>query len=118
MAKNESDVRKVTRDELVHLMHSQPIILIDVLPHDHFQRVHLPGAINVPLGVLRDLAPLLFGKYATLVVYCANFDCTASPTAAKILMQLGFTDVYDFAGGIQDWWDGGFPVVEEEEQAA
>jgi rhodanese-related sulfurtransferase len=116
MANEEQEVREISRDELMHKFHTgQPFVLVDVLPHEHFTRVHLPGAVNVPLNTLRELAPLLFGKNDQIIVYCANFQCTASPTAAKLLMQLGFTDVLDFAGGILDWEEGGFPVVRGEE---
>ncbi|HEX2948353.1 MAG TPA: rhodanese-like domain-containing protein [Armatimonadota bacterium] len=116
MEHQEPVVHEISRDELVHKMHSgDRFILVDVLSHEHFQRVHLPGAINVPLNPLRDLAPQLLGKQDQIIVYCANFDCTASPTAAKILTQLGFENVLDYAGGILDWEEGGMPVVRGQE---
>lgn len=116
MAENAPDVRDITRDALVHKMHSgERFVLVDVLPHDHFERVHLPGAINIPVNMLRDLAPLVLGKRDQVIVYCANFDCTASPTAARILQQMGYTDVLDYAGGIQDWDEGGLPLLWGEE---
>lgn len=115
MAKDEEAIREISRDELVHKMHSgDPMVLVDVLTHEHFLRVHLPGAINIPVNLLRDLAPLVLGKHDQIILYCANFQCHASPTAAKILMQLGYTDVLDFTGGILDWEEGGLPVVREE----
>lgn len=105
-------IREITRDELLAAMRNgERFVLIDVLLHDHFERVHLPGAINVPVTLIRDLAPLLFGRHDRLIVYCASFECSASRTAANILMQLGFTDVQDYQGGIRDWEEGDQPVV-------
>lgn len=112
MAEEKSEVREITREALVEKRRrGEPFVLVDVLSHEHFEHIHLPGAVNVPLPVLRDLAPVLFGKHDQLVTYCANSECTASATAAKLLVQLGFTDVYEYTGGITDWIDGGQPVV-------
>ncbi|HEY3377580.1 MAG TPA: rhodanese-like domain-containing protein [Armatimonadota bacterium] len=114
MAKEDRAVQEIARDEFVHKWHSgEPFILIDVLPHEHFLRVHLPRAINVPVNLLHDLAPLLFGQHDQLVVYCSNSACQASATAAKILMLLGYDNVLDYAGGILDWEEGGLPVIRE-----
>ena len=115
MVDQEPEVNKITRDELLQKMQrGERFVLIDVLSHEHFLRVHLPGAINIPLNTLRDLAPQLLGMQDEIIVYCANFHCTASPTAAKMLMQLGYTNVRDFAGGILDWEEGGQPVIRSE----
>ena len=112
----QTPVREITREELVQKrQQGEAFILVDVLSHEHFSHVHLPGAINVPLQLMRDLAPLLFSKQDPIIVYCANPECTASPTAAKILLQLGYTDVLDYAGGIQDWLDHDLPVIHKPE---
>jgi rhodanese-related sulfurtransferase len=102
-----SDMREISRQALLDKRkRGEAFVLVDVLAHDHFTHVHLPGAINVPVNLLRDLAPLLFGLHEGIVVYCANPACSASMTAAKILGQLGFTRVYDYTGGIEDWEEG------------
>ncbi|MHB0937227.1 MAG: rhodanese-like domain-containing protein [Armatimonadota bacterium] len=109
---SEPPVREISLDELVEKRRrGEPFILVNVLLHEDFEHIHIPGSINVPLPDLRELAPLLFGKDDQVIVYCSSFDCTASPTAAKILMQLGFSDVLDFAGGIKEWVETGQPVV-------
>ncbi|MHB9024040.1 MAG: rhodanese-like domain-containing protein [Armatimonadota bacterium] len=112
MPHQKPGVREVTREELVRMrQQGEPFILVNVLPHEEFAHVHIPGSINVPLLVLRELAPLLFGEHDTLIMYCSREECTASPTAVKILLQMGFTDVADYHGGMQDWIDAGLPVV-------
>jgi len=112
MTDDTKAVVELTREELVaRWQRGEPFHLIDVLPHEHYTRLHLPGSMNVPLPVLRDLAPLLFGHTEHLIVYCANTQCTASTTAAKILLQLGFQYVWVYAAGMQDWYDAGLPVV-------
>ena len=85
--------------------------MVDVLPHEHFTRVHLPGAVNVPLSLLHELAPLILSPLDEIIVYCASFACTASTTAVKILQRDGYEHVLDYKGGIQDWAEGGLPVL-------
>lgn len=112
MTAHDPDVRAITRDELLHKTHSGAMfVLVDVLPHEQFLQAHLPGSINVPVNLLRDLAPLLFGRDDEIVVYCSNPECTQSTTAAKILMQLGYTQVLAYEGGIMEWYEAGLPLV-------
>jgi len=112
MTESSPEVREISLDTLVEKRRrGEPLMLVDVLPHEHFAHIHIPGSINVPLEDLRALAPLLFGKGDQLIIYCTSIDCTASPTAVKILQQLGFTDVLDFAGGLAAWVQAGQPIV-------
>jgi rhodanese-related sulfurtransferase len=41
-------------------------------------------------------------------VYCASRSCTASPTLAQKLVDIGFTNVVDFEGGIAEWEHAGY----------
>ena len=40
-----------------------------------------------------------------VVVYCANKECDASPKAAQKLEEAGFTQVFDYEGGTEDWFE-------------
>jgi rhodanese-related sulfurtransferase len=91
----------------------EPIRLIDVLPPEHFQAVHLPGAESIPLEELRGRAPEQLEKGETIVVYCSGPDCGLSPRAARILEDLGFGDVHHFEGGIVEWRRSGRPLVRD-----
>ena len=46
-------------------------------------------------------------KSTTLVFYCANPRCTASHTAAKRAVSLGYSDVRVMSAGIAGWKDSG-----------
>ena len=67
-------VATITRDELKKKMdRGDKFKLVETLPEGSFQQVHLPGATNLPLDQLRELAPkLLPDKNAEIVVYCAS----------------------------------------------
>lgn len=48
-------------------------ILMETLAPEAYDHAHLPGAVNVPLDRLQELAPKLApAKDAEIVVYCAS----------------------------------------------
>ena len=50
------------------------VAVVDVLPPTSFAHSHIPGAINLPLADIRDLADkVLPDKSQEIIVYCATF---------------------------------------------
>ena len=47
------------------------------------------------------------------VVYCYDHECDLSARGARLLEQLGFRDVYDYAGSKTAWLAEGLPVEGE-----
>jgi rhodanese-related sulfurtransferase len=48
-------------------------VLVETLPKQAYDHAHLPGAINMPLEQLHELAPqLLPDQNADIVVYCTS----------------------------------------------
>lgn len=93
--------------------------LVEVLPRESFLESHLPGAINIPGDELREQAPRkLPDTSREIVVYCANPSCKASPRAARLLEDLGYENVKDYAGGKEHWKEGGLPLEEGEPAGA
>ncbi len=86
--------------------------VVNVLSEEQFRQVHIPGSISVPGGEgfeerAREQLP---DKGQEVVVYCASFHCQASPTAAKKLGGMGYTNVVDFEGGMKAWQEAGYDV--------
>lgn len=78
-------------------------ILINTLPTNDFLKSHIPGSISLPADQIPQKARELFGKHDWIVVYCANQKCEASHKAAELLEKAGFTNVYRFVGGLEEW---------------
>jgi rhodanese-related sulfurtransferase len=88
----------------------QPV-LVEALPRKYFDDGHLPGARHLPHDQVRVLAPtLLPDLQAEVVVYCASDTCQNSHIAARVLEQIGYSNVAVYAGGKKDWSEGGLPL--------
>jgi rhodanese-related sulfurtransferase len=110
-------VRTISIEALVAWLESpEPPRLIDVLSAEHFRSVHLPRAENIPRDQLAVRAPQEIDPGEPVVVYCSDRDCRESPRAAAILEELGYREVFHFAGGITEWRRRGLPVVRSERE--
>lgn len=90
------------------------ITVIDVLPREHHEKEHIPGALNIPVkdaDFVEQVTQQVDEKIAPIVVYCASRECDLSPTAAKQLDEAGFANVSDFEGGIEEWKAQGYEVA-------
>ncbi len=99
----------ITREELKAKMEGKDdFVLVEVLDATAYLMSHLPGAINLPLARFDELVgSVLPDKSAEIVVYCATPTCHASDEAAQRLIEMGYTNVKDYAGGKQDWFNAG-----------
>lgn len=89
----------------------RPPVVINTLQRDAHEARHIPGSVNVPTEEIDRVETLVPNKDERIVVYCANADCDASPTAAKALREEGYTNVIDFEEGYAGWRQAGYPLV-------
>ena len=77
-------------------------IILDVREQDEYDAKHIPDAILLPVGMIdEDTAEgVIPEKDSIVLVYCRSGN--RSKTASNKLVQLGYTQVYEF-GGINDW---------------
>lgn len=77
------------------------IILLDVRSRDEYMKKHIKSSTLIPVNVLANEAgKRLPNKDADIFVYCASGS--RSSMAAKILLKMGYTKVYNM-GGIFNW---------------
>lgn len=85
-------------------------VLVNALGREAFADERIPGSISIPAGDALRLAGDVLATDQPIVVYCASRNCTASPTLAQKLVDLGFTDVTDFEGGTDEWERAGYAL--------
>mgnify|MGYP003610924680 FL=1 len=93
--------------------------VIDVREPGEYAQGHLPGAINLPRGVLEfqieahpamacSTTEALQARDRPLLVYCLTGGRSA--LAALSLQELGFRHVRSMAGGVKAWSAAGLPL--------
>ena len=99
--------RTVTREELQARLAANPnLVLLEALPEKYYNDWHLPGARHFPHDQARELAARVVpDKQSEVVVYCASKTCQNSHIAARVLEQIGYTNVAVYGGGKEDWAD-------------
>ena len=74
--------------------------VIDVRANNQYEAGHIEGAINIPLGDLKEKT-LSFDKEQKYVVHC-NKGVTGN-AAQNLLLNLGFKNVYNLSGGYKNY---------------
>ena len=98
---------------------SKPVLL-DVREPAEFAALHIPGAINVPRGVVEqscewdfdETLPLLAaGRGLDIVVLCRSGYRSA--LVADVMQQMGYTGVVSLKTGVRGWNDFEQPLVDD-----
>jgi rhodanese-related sulfurtransferase len=101
----------ISRDELQRRIEQGNITVLEALPASYWEAEHLPGAIAFPLDDIDgQAAGLLPDKAAAIAVYCSNSVCNNSHVVAARLTELGYTSVFRYTEGKQDWIEAGLPI--------
>lgn len=87
--------------------------LIDILPPDHFENVHIPGAENACVffvSFIDDLATLVADKTIKIVVYGSSKQSHDTKIAIEKMSRAGYLNVYELEGGIKAWREAGYAL--------
>ena len=98
---SEVEYIRITPQQAQDMMQNYDVIVLDVRTSEEFNEGHIPNAVLLPDFEVRESASGVLGdKSQIILVYCRSGR--RSESAARILIDLGYTRVYDF-GGIIDW---------------
>ena len=107
---SQAEYKKITADEAAAMMIDE-VIILDVRTQEEFDAGHIENAVLLPdYKVEAGASELLPDKEQTILIYCRTGRRSAN--AAKELIAMGYTSVYDF-GGLETDWNG--EVVTETE---
>ncbi|MFO7813895.1 MAG: rhodanese-like domain-containing protein [Pelovirga sp.] len=99
-------VRQLSIEDLHARMNGEANFqLLDVRAPQEFADSHIDGALNIPAAELRTRADEL-DKNRTVLVICSSGN--RSSLATSILLQHGFTAVYNVAGGMSGYSAAGY----------
>ncbi len=113
-------VREIAAEEVVkELKRRDGVFLVDVREASEFAKGHIPGAVNIPRGILELKAdpaspmadPDLVGKRdARVLLYCLRAPSARSLLAAETLTKMGYSNVAAIEGGLLGWRDQALPL--------
>jgi rhodanese-related sulfurtransferase len=114
VAAAKATIREVPAAEVQNVLGGEALI-IDVREPEEFAAGHIPGAINVPRGVLEfrilnqpGLKDNPDPAGQPILLYCGGGGRGA--LATQSLQALGFTNAYNLAGGLNGWKEAGRAV--------
>jgi phage shock protein E len=111
LAPSGGGVTVVDAAQAQQLLASQPdVVIVDVRTPAEYAEGHLDGAllIDIPSPDFTTKIDAL-DRDATYFVYCRSANRSAVATA--MMLEMGFTNVYELGAGIRAWQAAGFPVT-------
>lgn len=115
VAEARQQIKETDHDGARALMEKN-VLVLDVREPGEFEQGHLPGAVNVPRGVLEFKVgehPALKDPNAEILVYCRTGGRAA--LACVALQRMGFGRLTSLAGGFEGWVSKGQPVQKSPE---
>ena len=109
VAKAKARIKEISPQELQKLLGA--VQIVDVREPEEYDAGHLPGAVNIPRGLLEfrvDAHPILCDRGCTIVMQCQSGGRSA--LAAVTMQELGYKNVVNLAGGFAAWKTAGMPV--------
>ena len=103
----DGSYKNVTRSELHSMLKNKDFLFINV--HIPFAG-DIPGTdLSVPYNdIQQNLSQFPKDKDARIVLYCSSGRM--SEIAAKELVSLGYTNIWNLQGGMADWQQAGFEL--------
>ena len=104
------NIKTITVDEAYGAYKSgEGYIFLDVRSQEEYRQGHIKDAILMPVSdVYERLIEL--PKNKPIIAYCNGSSCNRSGKAAEILIENGFIEVYNLAGGgIFEWQQKDYP---------
>lgn len=102
------ELEPVDRESLLERVRNGEVMVLDVRPPEEYRAGHIPGAISVPLGVLKDRLGELPDDQE-IVAYCRGPYCVMSIDAVELLRAHGFR-AQRIEDGVLEWRSRRWPV--------
>ena len=104
----------VSAEEVIKLIFSNPdLVVIDSRKNTEYLKGHIEGAVNILNTVLtvEQLDEIVKDKTSAVLFYCNGIRCMRSSDSVKKALSWGYSNVFWFRGGWDEWNDKRFPVI-------
>jgi rhodanese-related sulfurtransferase len=102
-------VKQIDIEQFDKMRTQKDTVVLDVRTSQEYKQGHVPGSINVDISdpQFRKKVEEL-DKSKSYLVHCARG--VRSARATKIMAPMGFTNLFDYHGGFDEWKKSGKPV--------
>lgn len=105
----------VDANGLIELVMGDPnVVMLDNRREGDFEAGHIEGAIrllNDDIASPADIAAHVASTDTPVLFYCNGLRCGRAADAAQKAISFGYTQVYYYARGIEEWRELGFPLI-------
>jgi len=110
VAEAKVSINWVTPQQAAKMIKTMPnLLVIDVRQGGEYHIGHIPGAINIPRGLLEfRITHVTKDPMRPILVYCLTGGRAA--LAVKSLERMGYKKIYNLKGGFKGWQKAGLPV--------
>jgi len=111
---NIPGTNKVDAEGLIQVVNTVPnLILIDSRKSQDRLLGYIEGSVSLPdtKTDCKTLAQHIPSKVHPVLFYCNGPKCGRSAIAIKVALQCGYSKVYWFRGGIEEWMAKEYPLV-------
>jgi rhodanese-related sulfurtransferase len=102
MDTKNTGIKLVTAEEMISILESEDVQVIDVRTPEEYGEVHISNAQNIDYfspTFEEDITKL--DKEKPVILYCKGG--TRSAKCAKKMEEAGFEKIYDLEGGLSRW---------------
>lgn len=106
-------VEIVSAEQAVAMILSTPqLVILDTRKKEEYEKGHIEKARSMPdVDMQSDSFSSQFpDKNIPILLYCNGINCLRSSNAAKKCLQWGYSRLYWFRGGWQEWMNKALPV--------
>ena len=103
-----AEIQLVDADYVERELQSKTSVLLDIRNNVEFRNGHIAGAKHFFIGKLAKNTPDI-DKNQSIIIQCQAGD--RATIAASYLQRLGYTDIKNYVGSMQDWLAKGKPIV-------
>lgn len=108
--------KRVSAEEFIDLIGKiQDLTIIDSRITSDRKQGYVEGSLSLPDidTSCKTLKQKIRAKDAPTLFYCNGVKCGRSAKAIKVAVKCGYSNLYWFRGGFEEWLAKGYPYVQE-----
>ncbi len=107
---------KVFAEDVIDLAEKLPeLLIIDARITQDRKQGYIEGSVSLPdiKTDCKSLARVIPAKSAPVLFYCNGVKCGRSVKSSRRAVKCGYTNIYWFRGGFEEWKNKAFPIVKQ-----